>query len=139
MSNVLKEAKRLHALGFAIHFLRPRSKIPVNSGWTTGPRLEWAKLKEQYRVDYNLGVRLGICNRFHDSSHLGVIDCDVKSEDPKHLHEMYLSLKTFLRKANFPTVASGRGNGSAHYYFRSSSPKPKQGPMPNAFCCTHAF
>ena len=38
---LIEEAKRLHALGFAVHWLHSRSKRPIEIGWTTGPRATW--------------------------------------------------------------------------------------------------
>lgn len=77
---VLGEARRLHALGFAIIWLRPRSKIPVESGWTTGPRKAWEYLEKTYRAGMNVGVRLGTPSKIN-GKYLSVIDVDVKNPD----------------------------------------------------------
>lgn len=120
---ILKAAKRLYNKGFAIHWLKPKSKMPVEAGWTTGPRKKWRYLLDTYQAGMNVGVRLGkpsaVNNKF-----LGVIDCDVKSEDKKHLKEMKKKLAEIWpsENKNPVTVFSGRGNGSRHIYFLSDIP-----------------
>jgi len=116
---MLKEGKRLHGLGFAIHWLKANSKMPVESGWTTGERKEWGYLKDHYRYGLNMGVRLGKPTRFPDGTHLAVIDCDVKSE--KYRSEMEEKLAE-LGITHAPQVSSGRGNGSRHLYVRTAKP-----------------
>lgn len=118
----LTEIERLHRLGFAIHWLRPKSKIPVRSGWTTARREPWQATKDRYREGCNVGVVLGAVSKMPDG-YLAVVDLDVKSEDPKHRREAKekaLDLLPELKDA--PKVWSGRGNGSAHYYVRLTQP-----------------
>lgn len=114
-SEIFKEAKRLHSLGFAVHWLHARSKRPIESGWTSGPRKEWTYLAETYTADLNLGVRLGTPSRI-GGGYLAVVDVDVKSTDPRHLEEALASVRNLLGQALCPVVRSGRGNGSRHYY-----------------------
>jgi predicted P-loop ATPase len=125
MTDVLREAKRLHDIGFAIHWLRPRSKMPVEGGWTKGPRKTWAQLKESYVEGYNVGVRLGDASKIK-GRYLAVIDCDVKSKDPKHEKEMNEKLAGLVSDAalnwDAPIVLSGRGNGSQHLYVVTERP-----------------
>ncbi len=126
MKTVLKEAKRLHDLGFAILWIKPKSKMPVENGWTKGPRKTWRELESTYHDGMNLGVRLGSPSVI-DKKNLAVIDCDVKSTDEKHLKEMEEKLKELIGDKKTPTVMSGRGNGSRHIYFRTGRPiKPKK-------------
>jgi predicted P-loop ATPase len=119
--SVLIEAKRLYNLGFAIHWLRPKSKVPLESGWTTGPRKEWKDLERTYRKGFNVGVRLGEASAFKNSF-LAVIDVDVKSKDPRHRDEAIAKARELLGGAKAPVVKSGRGNGSRHYYCRTRRP-----------------
>lgn len=118
---MLKAAKELYDLGFAIHWLRDKSKMPVESGWTKGPRKSWAQVESSYRKGFNLGVRLG------QASHLGhgylaVIDCDVKSDTKFHQIEMEDRLSK-IKGLSGPVVISGRGNGSRHIYFVTEKPQ----------------
>jgi len=110
-----KEAARLYKLGFAIHWLHPKSKRPIESGWTTGPRKKWDYLKETYIDGLNLGVRLGTPSKIKNGF-LAVVDVDVKSKDKRHRNEAVAAAKQMLDGVSCPEVRSGRGNGSRHYY-----------------------
>lgn len=121
---MLHEARRLHALGLAIHWLQPHSKKPVENRWTTGPRKSIDELKSLYKPGLNMGVRLGKASLIKDGGFLAVIDCDVKSRDKKHIEEMEEKLFELFgeRLTDAPRVASGRGNGSRHYYIVTKEP-----------------
>lgn len=120
---MIKEAKRLHKLGLAIHWLKPNSKEPLGA-WRKGGRKRWQELKDSYRYGLNIGVKLGKASRFEDGTYLAVIDCDVKSELPTHLAEMEKALEKHFgdKIVGAPMVASGRGNGSCHIYVRTKEP-----------------
>lgn len=122
---ILKEAKRLHRLGFAIHWLRPKSKVPVEAGWTTGPRKGWQYLKGTYQPGFNVGVRLGAASEIMAHAilrYLAVVDLDVKSTLPHHRKEALAAVKKLLGDLRCPIVMSGRGNGSRHYYCQTKKP-----------------
>ena len=118
------EIKPLFDLGYSALWLRPRSKIPIEKGWTTpGAGLDWDTFRAFYAGDNNVGVRLGANSELRDGSFLAVLDCDVKSAEPAHLAEM----EKVLDSLNFnwpsaPTVVSGRGNGSRHIHIRTEAP-----------------
>lgn len=120
-NNLLKEAKRLYKAGFAIHWLHPKSKRPIESGWTTGPRKNWDYLKETYIDDLNVGVRLGTPSKL-TNGYLCVLDVDVKSSEPLHRKEALRAAREVIGDAECPVVSSGRGNGSRHYYFVTEQP-----------------
>lgn len=117
----LAEAKRLHTLGLAIHWLLPKSKRPVESKWTTGPRKDWGYLKGTYKRGMNVGVRLGQPSKIN-GNFLAVIDVDVKSKDAKHNKEVTAALSQLVSIDTLPEVVSGRGNGSRHYYVLTAKP-----------------
>lgn len=119
---ITDEGKRLYRLGFAIHWLKANSKVPVEAGWTKGSRASWDYLKASYRPGLNIGVRLGRASQFRDGTYLAVIDCDVKSNDKRHLKEMKRKLRTFVDADGCSRVLSGRGNGSQHLYVRTKRP-----------------
>lgn len=119
MSETLKSARRLHGLGFAIIWLHPKSKRPIGDGWTTGPRKKWDELNKTFVETNNVGVRLGTPSKM-PNGFLAAIDCDVKSEDKRHYIEMRESLKKIIGGKKLPQVSTGRGNGSAHLYCRTS-------------------
>lgn len=121
----LAEAKRLHDLGFAIIWIRPRAKNPVESGWTTGPRAPWAGLKASFRDGYNVGVRTGtpslICqNIFKNEAYLCCIDVDIK--DKAYLETALECVKKLTGEVVCPEVISGSGNGSRHLYCVTKEP-----------------
>jgi predicted P-loop ATPase len=117
-----KEVKRLYALGFAIHWLKPKSKVPLLPGWTKGPRTELVELKKLYRKGMNVGVRLGKVSKIKNA-YLAVIDVDIKSEENRHRLEAEKKvLELFPEVKNAPQVLSGRGNGSCHYYVLTKEP-----------------
>lgn len=120
MDKVLAEASRLHKLGFAIHLLHKKSKRPINSGWTTGPRATWDQIINQYEPGMNIGVRLGTPSKIKNDF-LAVIDIDVKSKHEKHIKEAAAAIGTMCGELNLPEVKSGRGNGSRHYYILTPS------------------
>lgn len=119
--NIKETAKALHALGFAIHWCRARSKMPVKAGWTTGPRASWDQLDKEYKDGMNVGVRLGAASKLKDGMYLAVIDCDVKIDDADKRGAMLSKLKSF-GIADTVMVASGRGNGSMHLYIKTHKP-----------------
>lgn len=119
----LKKLRALHDAGFALHVLRERSKMPLHGGWTKGPRLTWAEFEAQYRKGLNVGVRLGRASKLLGNSYLAVIDLDVKSDNPLHAREATKRLlELFPESKESPTVESGRGNSSAHFYVRLKEP-----------------
>lgn len=123
-SNLLREAERLYRKGFAILWLRPNSKAPVEDAWTSGPRKNWDYLKETHRPGYNVGVRLGTPSALK-AGYLAVIDLDVKSTDPRHFKEALAVARKVLgdlKASPMPMVKSGRGNGSRHYYVATRRP-----------------
>lgn len=116
----LSEAKRLHDLGFGIHWIRPNSKVPVKPGWTDSERDPFVLLKKEYQSGYNIGTKLGTPSVV-DEHFLAVIDVDVKGSEERHQKEA----RSWLQKnfgadflANHPITLSGRGNGSMHVWLR---------------------
>lgn len=116
------ELRALHARGFTLHWLKPRSKAPIGLGWAKAPRLDFDSFKKEYRAGFNVGVRLGKVSRV-DEGFLAVIDVDVKGTKPEHQKEAEEKLfEIFPEAKTAPCVISGRGNGSAHYYVTVSEP-----------------
>lgn len=119
---MLSAAKKLYDMGFAIHLLKPKSKMPIESKWSTGPRKSWDQLSKNFRPGLNVGCRLGTASKLGEH-YLAVIDCDVKSEDPRHSKEMEKKLSVLLNGVEpAPIVWSGRGNKSRHVYVKTKKP-----------------
>jgi putative DNA primase/helicase len=124
VSTVLKEAKRLYDLGFAIHWVKPKSKAPVNSGWTTGPRMQWRDLEATYKEGFNVGVRTGSPSQV-EFGYLACIDIDVKDPSKKELALQSLKKLVAMQaetSGKIPEVSSGSGNGSGHLYVVTARP-----------------
>lgn len=119
-SEIFKEARRLHQMGFAIHWLHARSKRPVEAGWGSGPRKPWKHLDETYSAGLNVGVRLGEATPLK-GGFLTVIDVDIKGAEDRHRHEALAAAGELLNGIKAPMVRSGRGGGSRHYYCISST------------------
>lgn len=123
--------KHLHELGFELHWLRKKSKIPLKSAWQKRPSLHFRDLIAEYVPGMNLGVRLGSASKLTKpvAGYLAVIDCDVKSSEDSHRAEMEARLKSLfpMLPETSPRVLSGRGNGSCHVYCRTLEPaKPER-------------
>lgn len=128
-NKILSEAERLYQKGFGVLWLRPKSKQPIDAGWTKGDRKEWDALKKQYREGLNVGTRLGSASKINGAGFLAVIDVDVKSKNPAHQREVVNELHKLFPKinGNSPRVLSGRGNGSQHIYVLTPEPvRPKK-------------
>lgn len=119
----MNDLKRLHGMGLAIHWLRPRSKIPINKGWATGERPSWAELKKTYREGYNVGCRLGEASKVKNG-YLAVLDIDIKSDDPAHriLAEKWIEEKFPGLTISTVITVSGRGKGSGHLWMITKTP-----------------
>lgn len=116
------ELRTLDARGFSLLWIKPRSKAPVNLGWTKAVRKDFDSFKAEYRKGYNVGVRLGKPSPV-DGGYLAVIDVDVKGLQPEHQVEARRKLlELFPEVKDAPCVLSGRGNGSAHYYVTVAEP-----------------
>lgn len=122
-SPLYKASKVLWDQGFAIHWLRPKSKVPLEGGWTSGPRAEWERLESTYSEGLNVGVRLGRASKI-GNGYLAVVDVDVKSSKPEHRKAALVAANALLglHAKECPVVSSGRGNGSRHYYCRTKEP-----------------
>lgn len=122
--SVKSEMKRLHRLGFGIHWLRPKSKVPVKGGWTNSKRDSLGTLKSEYKKGYNIGTKLGEPSQVGFGSYLACIDVDVKGTEKKHqnaaLNWIRENLPGVLEEA--PITLSGRGNGSMHIWLTVDSP-----------------
>ena len=108
--------------GFALHWLRPRSKAPIADGWSTAPVASCDDLRATWREGYNVGVRLGEPSKVF-GGFLHAIDIDIRSED--ELEEAHAALRALLGDTNpesLPSVISGSGGASRHLYFVTSKP-----------------
>ncbi|MHA3257758.1 DUF927 domain-containing protein [Yersinia pseudotuberculosis] len=100
------------------------TKRPVNTGWTTAPILTPDEVKKQapdwLQKGYGLGIRAGYPLR--DGGLLLVVDVDIHGADLSEnvRKELWKQLCIFGLDPAQPTVITGRGNGSCHYYISVS-------------------
>jgi predicted P-loop ATPase len=113
------EIVKLHKLGFGIHWLRSKSKVPVEKNWSTGPRKTLKQLEESEPKNANVGVRPGLPSALGDGYYMCIIDCDVKSGNEAHNAEMEKALASVFPEYYLaPSVISGRNKYSRHLYVR---------------------
>lgn len=117
---VLTEALRLESFGVAVHWLKKRSKAPLNSAWQKAPVPTAEDLEDTFRKGYNVGVRLGEYSEV-DGLYLHVLDLDVrKDEYIEDAKDALLDLVGNLK--GFAVVQSGSGGASRHFYFLTDKP-----------------
>jgi predicted P-loop ATPase len=122
---MLKDIKGLHALGFSIIWLKPKSKAPIENNWTTQKKKSLEDLKSSYKAGYNVGVRLGAPSKVETKEgarYLAAFDCDIKTTDTRAQKEFEAAIDQ-LELYESPIVKSGRGNGSRHIYFLTTTPQ----------------
>lgn len=111
---MLNEIERLVRMGFAVHWLHPKTKRPIGEDWSTRPVSSLDRLKQSYRDGNNVGVRLGRWSKVGDLF-LHVIDLDIRDDD--FAEEANAKLKSmFPAVGTYPAVMSGSGGQSRHFY-----------------------
>lgn len=122
--NVYEEAKRFFRMGAAPLWLHSKSKRPLGNTWRPLEREPWGVLKKNFTKSLNVGVKLGTPSRLENGLYLAVVDIDVKGTDEKHRDAALNAARAIVgEKADLcPSVLSGRGNGSRHWYCVTSEP-----------------
>lgn len=108
--------------GFALHWLRTRSKAPVAEGWSSAPVASVEVLRSSFQPGYNVGVRLGEPSRVA-GGYLHALDIDIRV--PELADEAWDAVRMLLgdiSPESLPSVASGSGGESRHLYFVSDKP-----------------
>ena len=77
MEAILDSAMTLRERGFAVHWLRPGSKIPVEKGWSDAPVATADELTQRYQTGLNLGFRAGKWSVV-DGYGIIVLDIDIR-------------------------------------------------------------
>lgn len=122
----LTELRVLYDLGFALHWLHPKSKRPKGQHWQQGPRKTWEELKSTYKKGDNVGVRTGKPSKLSDGTYLVVLDIDVKSGSEDDAKEAYQLAANFIGVETVdhcPWVRSGSGGHGRHLLARSRQPQ----------------
>lgn len=114
---MLEEAIALAESGFSVIWLKNKSKAPYQNNWTELDTATVKDLERTYAPGRNMGVRLGKPSRI-DGFYLHVIDMDIRDE--RYVEETLDKLCELLKvdsMGEFPTVISGSGGESRHFYF----------------------
>lgn len=112
MTDMLQEALRLRKLGFAIHWLIPGEKRPLDSGWADAPIKSAEDLKKSYRPGYNVGFRSGKWSVVKGRE-ICVLDIDIRG-GAAFAEEAYCAAAAMLGDKSFDVV-SGSGVGRHRY------------------------
>lgn len=114
---VLAEIGPLREAGFALHWLHSKSKRPIGEDWSTKPVATLDSLRRRHVADNNLGLRLGEPSHLIDGSFLHAVDLDIR--DPAYAAEAQARLDELFPAIadSVPSVISGSGGPSRHYYF----------------------
>lgn len=121
--DIKKTALTLCERGFAVHWLMPREKRPIDAGWVDAPIKSTAELERSYRDGYNVGFRPGKWSVVDDGEII-VLDVDIRGGE-SFAEEAYTVANSVLGGAFEPQVKSGSGVGR-HQYLRvpiGSSPE----------------
>lgn len=122
MTDMLKEALRLRQLGFAIHWLMPGEKRPLESGWADAPIKSAEDLKKSYRPGYNVGFRPGKWS-IVKGREICVLDIDIRG-GAAFAEEAYSAAAAMLGDKSFDVV-SGSGVGRHRYLAFPIGASPK--------------
>lgn len=123
---VLAAIGPLREAGFALHWLHPREKRPIGDDWSTKPVASLDQLRRRHASGNNLGVRLGAVSKLVCGSYLYVIDVDIRdvslaAEAMAKVDEMFPGIADSV-----PSVISGSGGPSRHYYFACDKDFPSK-------------
>jgi len=119
---VLAEVKHLVRMGVSVILLHEKSKRPIGDDWSRKPRLTFEQLKAKYRDGMNLGIRLGEWSEI-DGMYLHAIDMDIRDEGREgeaieELERLFDGVDVWA----LPSVQSGSGGASRHFYFVTDKP-----------------
>jgi predicted P-loop ATPase len=119
-SELLALVKPFIDSGFALHRLKERAKRPEDMMWSTTPVHDFDSFSAAYRPGENIGVRLGEPS-LTASGYLQLIDLDIR--DASKADAAYAKLRELWPDHDdFPSVVSGSGGASRHFYFFASQP-----------------
>lgn len=131
---MIRQVSSLIDAGFAIHLLHNKSKRPIGNDWQSKPVLGAERLAATYKAGNNLGVRLGKWSNL-GGLYLHIIDADIRV--PEKADELYAKLTEVLPEFDYehaPTVISGSGGMSRHFYLVTDKPFP-----PRKFAHSESF
>ena len=121
-SAVAAQAESFAQHGFAVHWLKERSKAPAGGeNWQNAAVLTPEQLRATYRSGMNLGLRTGEPSKVA-GLYAHVFDVDIRFDDlADEAWEAFDRLLPGIRKT-LPCVVSGSGGESRHLHFLTDKP-----------------
>ncbi len=110
-SAILESAIECTRLGLSVHF--QKGKNAFEQGWHSGPPKTEIQLRRDYQTGWNIGFQTGHRSKLNGLP-VGVLDPDLRSNDPRHAAEMDAALRELVGSIE-PTVRTG--SGGSHFYF----------------------
>jgi hypothetical protein len=85
MKTILESAIEFQQLGLAVHY--QIGKRAFEKGWNSDPPKTEAQLRRDYQPGLNIGFQTGHRSKLNGAP-IGVLDPDLRSNDPRHAAEM---------------------------------------------------
>ncbi|QPC91495.1 VapE domain-containing protein [Mesorhizobium sp. INR15] len=124
LDGVLGSVRSLIEAGASLHWLVPFEKRPIETAWSTAPLQTEADLRDSYRRNANIGIRLGEPSKTA-AGYLHVLDLDIRK--PELAAEAWAAVESLWPEArSLPSVISGSGGESRHLYFVADAPLRKK-------------
>ncbi len=121
---MLDQIERLARGEFAIHWLHPKTKKPIGEKWADKPVLTLPEIRKTFKPNNNVGVRLGKWSKI-DRYYLHVLDMDIRDKSLADVARSKIE-ELFPDYETYPTVISGSGGLSRHFYIVSDRPFPSK-------------
>lgn len=123
---MISQVGHLVQAGFGLHWLHPKSKRPIGDDWSMKPVATLDRLRQTYKTGNNVGVRLGKWSHV-GGAYLHIIDMDIRkaslrAEALRKLEDVFPE----LYPDRVPTVISGSGGESRHFYILSPVAYPSR-------------
>lgn len=117
---ILDAARALAGRGLSLHWLKRRSKRPINDKWSQASAQSFDDLRATYHAGFNLGLRPGEWS-LTEHGYLHIIDMDVRDE--AQVADALATLAALWPGyTEAPFVISGSGGSSRHFYFFTDKP-----------------
>lgn len=118
--SILLYGEMMADAGVSVHWLKKEAKSPIEKDWSTATNKTGDQLNASYRKGFNVGVRPGE-HTIIDGKYLAIIDLDIRNSEKEF--EAMEALRTYLPELDkIPTVASGSGGLSRHYWLLTDEP-----------------
>jgi Protein of unknown function (DUF3987)/Bifunctional DNA primase/polymerase, N-terminal len=114
---ILESAIECARLGLSVHFQKGKNAFEL--GWNSGPPKTEAQLQRDYQAGWNIGFQTGHRSKLNGAP-IGVLDPDLRSNDPRHVAEMNAALRELVGGME-PTVRTGSGGSQLYFVMDGKS------------------